>query len=474
MRTGERRGAGRRALRLLLVAVAVSAWPVTPVVAAGPVQASDALAAAPPVGPVDGMGQETTLTSAAVFTSAPVSYSSAGYSWEDGEAAFSDVDYASCAERVGEGFVRHTAARTAWLRFRPGIAGSLTVIVNSSYDAMINVRALPYSAGSYTLATAGGVQNCQDSRSAMPNETLTNEPVTDPAALVLVQVGVSCPRPVTAQSCAAADGGPTSITLRFTPANRDADAVPDTLDACPDDAGTARNGCTDADGDGASDAEDACLGIVGDLADGCLSTDVDRDGAQTPADCDDHDPAVRPGTVEVVGNAKDDDCDGIQAIDADRDGSLRPADCDDADAAIRPGAREIPYSGRDEDCSGGDGTLPGIAPEISIGRITRYAASGRAGIEIKVVGAVAGLTVEVRCQGRGCPASIVRRTVRRPGSVRVGAFARRTLRTNATVEVRLSLPGHVTRSVTYRVRPRKTIVTVGCIVPGTSKVRPTC
>lgn len=115
-----------------------------------------------------------------------------------------------------------------------------------------------------------------------------------------------------------------------------------------------------------------------------LSEDLDCDdphealyrGAQP--DCDDQDPAVHPGAVELAGGEVDEDCDGQVACyaDADDDGatvtapaelvspdadcddageeeqsSLAP-DCDDAVAAVHPGALEVPGGEVDEDCDG--------------------------------------------------------------------------------------------------------------------------
>jgi streptogramin lyase len=65
---------------------------------------------------------------------------------------------------------------------------------------------------------------------------------------------------------------------------------------------------------------------------------------------------VLPG-VECAGgvaNGVDEDCDGLVddgCIDADRDGSPWPADCDDGDPAVRPGGPEL-CNGRDDNCNG--------------------------------------------------------------------------------------------------------------------------
>ena len=81
-------------------------------------------------------------------------------------------------------------------------------------------------------------------------------------------------------------------------------------------------------------------------------------------DCNDIDPDVYPGHVEVVGNGHDDDCDGLadedmnnnpssDTFDTDSDGiSLNAGDCDDQAATIHPGAIEIVGNFVDDDCDG--------------------------------------------------------------------------------------------------------------------------
>jgi hypothetical protein len=113
--------------------------------------------------------------------------------------------------------------------------------------------------------------------------------------------------------------------------------------------------------------------------------------APTSGDCDDTDPALRPGATDVPADGIDQDCDGNHTcwFDNDLDGvggsgtvvvpfddcigafaSPTDGDCDDEDATTFPGADEVPGSGVDGDCDGwfpcfvdadGDGFGTGLA-----------------------------------------------------------------------------------------------------------------
>lgn len=139
------------------------------------------------------------------------------------------------------------------------------------------------------------------------------------------------------------------------------------------------------------------------------SVDHDGDGFDADLDCNDNDPAIRPGTAELCFDGRDNNCDGAidetggvgeQSLfpDRDRDGQGDPAsstwvcayevvgvrytsdqtdcddgwwsrssqdrdgdgvagcsgDCDDDDLAVNPLATEVPGNGKDDDCVGGD------------------------------------------------------------------------------------------------------------------------
>jgi len=140
-------------------------------------------------------------------------------------------------------------------------------------------------------------------------------------------------------------------------------------------------GAPDPFGDGIDQDCDGEDGIAGD-------GDADDDGypGNVPEDdplwdCDDNNPEVHPGQLDIPGDDIDQDCNGSDAAqcykDLDEDGygnSEQPfsgiegncdavqlsdfdTDCDDLDEAINPSAYDEPGDGIDQDCNGSDAAV---------------------------------------------------------------------------------------------------------------------
>jgi hypothetical protein len=365
-------------------------------------------------------GQEIPFVSA---TSTPLraEYDSGGFTLQPAEAPH----FTGCTYRTGGGEERvYFGGRSAWVRFLPGVDGTINVKVNtfdkSGYVPMLSV----YSGGPARGAENIGelhYLNCiadEEEGTRRNDKGVISEPAihVQHGLPVQIQTLSVCGNvaeeghPIPPELCheGALVGGPTVVEVEFTPTDTDRDGVPDTLDQCPTVAGSLPDGClppTDYDGDGVPDSQDLCPSEPGPVSlGGC--PDSDGDGIANI-----HDACPSAAGPASLGGCPDSDGDGI-ADNRDacphQKGPTATAGCPDSDGdGIADNRDACPTEYADKSISlVGDGR-PGCPEPLDAQLPFSFGIATNRGALLTSfnVDAPLGSRVVLGCHGRLCPRS---------------------------------------------------------------------
>lgn len=168
--------------------------------------------------------------------------------------------------------------------------------------------------------------------------------------------------------------------------------------------------------------------------------DAQVDGADSVAGCE----YARRGDVPVP-------------VDADGDGFVAGFDCNDADPAINPGAVDVPGDGIDQNCDGVDEPVPFVDFGLSLS-FSKATTRGRRATRLVLRELPSSHRVQVSCKttkryAKRCPFTRRTRRPSRAGNVSLTSlFRKRVLPPGTTIELQITAPGFNGRVRRFTIR----------------------